>query len=30
MAETISTFKCLLGKHWKESGYGDCQRPLAY
>ena len=30
MAETISTFKQLLDRHWIETGHGHCQRPLAY
>ena len=30
LAKTILSFKHLLDKHWKETGYGHCQRPLAY
>ena len=30
LAKTISSFKYLLDKYWKETGHGHCQRPLAY
>ena len=30
LAKTISSFKYLLDKYWKETGHGHCQRPSAY
>ena len=30
LAQTISSFKYLLDKYWKETEHEHCQRPLAY